>query len=348
MSDQTGAEGWGGDIAADGTSAVAGGGEVTAFTFGDPDSVIDRHDLLGMLEVYSIGNHYAPPISMAGLIAAHRMSAHHSSAISLKRNLLTASLLPTPLLSHQEFEKLVTNYLATGNAYLERIDNIAGRPMKLRCSPSVFTRVGKEPGQYYFVHPGKEDHEFAADSICHLLEPDLAQEIYGVPEWFAALQSGLLNEAATLFRRRYYKNGSHAGYILYVSEEGLTEPDSNAIREAMRQSKGPGNFRNLYLHIPKGKEKGVQILPISEVAARDEFAGIKNATRDDLLAAHRVPPQLIGVVPTNSAGFGSIADAARVFFDHEIAPLQRRFCQINEWLGQEVVRFGPYQTSAKD
>lgn len=28
-------------------------------------------------------------------------------------------------------------------------------------------------------------------------------------------------------------------------------------------------------------------IPISEVAAKDEFLGIKNATRDDILALHR-------------------------------------------------------------
>lgn len=320
---------------------------VQVFSFGDPESVLDRSELMDLLEIGSMGEYYTPPISMRGLISAHRMSAHHSSAIALKRNLLSASLLPGSLITHQEFEKLVTNYLATGNGYLERVDNRMGQPLHLRCAPSVFTRVGKKAGQFWFIHPGKEDHEFAVGSVCHLIEPDLAQEIYGVPEWYAALQSGLLNEAATLFRRRYYKNGSHAGYILYVAEEGLTDKDSNAIREAMRQSKGPGNFRNLYLHIPKGREKGVQILPISEVAAKDEFSGIKNATRDDLLAAHRVPPQLIGVVPTNSAGFGSIADAARVFFDHEIVPLQRRFRQINEWLGVEALRFGDYSMPTK-
>ena len=327
----------------DQTKTATGG--VEAFTFGEPEGVLDRSEFLLMLEASDAGRWYSPPISMIGLVKAHRMSAHHSSAITLKRNLISMSLKPTPLLAHAEFEKLVTNYLATGNAYLERIDNIAGRAMRLKNSPAIHTRVGKEPGQFFFNQPGKPDHEFKHGSVCHLLEPDLAQEIYGVPEWYAALQSGLLNEAATLFRRRYYKNGSHAGYIFYVSEEGLSDPDSEAIREAMRQSKGPGNFRNLYLHIPKGKEKGVQILPISEVAAKDEFVGIKNATRDDILAAHRTPPQLIGVVPTNAAGFGSISDAALVFFDHEIVPLQRRFLQINEFLGYEAIAFNGYAPS---
>lgn len=327
-------------------AGVRGGGVAEVFTFGEPESILDRSEFLLMLEAADAGRYYTPPISMIGLVKAHRMSPHHSSAITLKRNLLAMSLRPTSLMPHAEFEKLVTNYLATGNCYVERIDNLGGRALRLKNSPAIHTRVGKEAGQFFFLQPGKDDHEFARGSICHLLEPDLAQEIYGVPEWYAALQSGLLNEAATLFRRRYYKNGSHAGYILYIAEEGLNDADSTAIRDALRQSKGPGNFRNLYLHIPKGREKGVQILPISEVAAKDEFTGIKNATRDDLLAAHRTPPQLIGVVPTNAAGFGSITDAARVFFDHEIVPLQRRFLQINEWLGYEAIRFNGYAPSS--
>jgi capsid portal protein len=60
-----------------------------------------------------------------------------------------------------------------------------------------------------------------------------------MPEYLSALQSGLLNESATLFRRKYYINGSHAGYILHVSDENFTERDSEALREAMRRSKGP-------------------------------------------------------------------------------------------------------------
>ena len=56
-------------------------------------------------------------------------------------------------------------------------------------------------------------------------------------------------EAATLFRRRYYINGSHAGYILYISEDQFSEADADALQEAVSQSKGPGNFRDLFLHL---------------------------------------------------------------------------------------------------
>jgi|TARA_R110000803_G_scaffold38745_5_gene83729 hypothetical protein len=39
------------------------------------------------------------------------------------------------------------------------------------------------------------------------------------------------------------------------------------------------------------------------------------------LVAHRVPPQLLGIVPVNAGGFGSIQDAAEVFHNNEIRPI---------------------------
>jgi len=47
-------------------------------------------------------------------------------------------------------------------------------------------------------------------------------------------------------------------------------------------------------------------------------------------------------VPSNTGGFGAANTAAEVFGANEIAPLQRRFEQLNEWIGDEVVRFDPY------
>ncbi len=70
----------------------------------------------------------------------------------------------------------------------------------------------------------------------------------------------LLNEDATLFRRRYYRNGAHMGYVFYSSSISLEADDRDRIRSAIEGSKGIGNFRNMFLHIPNGREKDVQIL----------------------------------------------------------------------------------------
>ena len=58
-----------------------------------------------------------------------------------------------------------------------------------------------------------------------------------------------------------------------------------------------------------------------------------------MLAAHRVPSGLLGIVPTNAGGFGNAPDAIRVFFDNEVRPLMQRFRELNEWADEELVRF---------
>jgi len=114
------------------------------------------------------------------------------------------------------------------------------------------------------------------------------------------------------------------------------------IRSAMKSAKGPGNFRNLFMYSPNGKKDGIQIIPLSEVAAKDEFLNIKNVSRDDMLAVHRVPPQLMGIIPNNTGGFGDIEKASKVFVRNELIPLQRRFEELNNWLGKKVINFSVY------
>lgn len=85
------------------------------------------------------------------------------------------------------------------------------------------------------------------------------------------------------------------------------------------------------------------MIPVSEVAAKDEFLNIKNVTRYDQLAAHRVPPQLMGIIAHNTGGFGDVEKAARVFAVNEIVPLQGRLKEINDWFGVEVMKLKPYE-----
>ncbi|MCV5403425.1 Presumed portal vertex protein, partial [Escherichia coli] len=38
-----------------------------------------------------------------------------------------------------------------------------------------------------------------------------------------------------------------------------------------------------------------------------------------------------------------VEKASRVFTRNEIVPLQKRLLELHEWLGEEVVRFNPYE-----
>jgi PBSX family phage portal protein len=314
-----------------------------SFTFGDPMPVMDSRELLDYIEAWSNGKWFEPPVNFDGLAKSFRASTHHSSALYFKRNVLVSCFVPNRLLSRETFSAMVLDYLTFGNCYLERQTSMMGNPMPLKHALAKYTRRGSfDLDQYFFVRGFQEEHEFQRGSIWHLREYDINQEIYGVPEYLSSLQAAWLNESATLFRRKYYNNGSHAGYILYLNDPQQNQDDVDNIRKAMKESKGPGNFRNLFIYSPNGKKDGVQLIPVSEVAAKDEFFNIKNVSRDDILAAHRIPPQLMGIVPSNTGGFGAVGPAAQVFARNELQPLETVFLSLNDWMGEEVVKFNDY------
>jgi len=329
---------------------AAGAAGVEAFTFGDPVPVLDRRELLDYVECVRMDKWYEPPISFDGLARTFRATVHHSSPLYVKRNILTSTFKPHRLLSQQAFSRFVQDYLVFGNAYLELRTNRLGGPMELKPSLAKYTRRGVDLDTYWFVQYGLgvDPYQFDTASVFHLLEPDINQEIYGLPEYLSALNSAWLNESATLFRRKYYQNGSHAGFIMYMSDAAASQTDVDNIRNAMKGARGPGNFRNLFMYSPNGKKDGIQIIPLSEVAAKDEFWNIKNVTRDDQLHAHRVPPQLMCIVPENAGGFGNVKEASEVFVRNELIPLQRRMQELNAWIGEEVITFEPYVLSSED
>ncbi|MHA7594501.1 phage portal protein [Pantoea sp. XAF26B01_ASV70] len=323
---------------------MTGGPAAEAFTFGDPIPVLDRRELLDYVECVVLDRWYEPPVSFDGLARTFRAAVHHSSPLNVKRNILTSTFIPHRLLSGQAFSRFIQDYLVFGNAYLEKRTNRLGGVIALEPSLAKFTRRGTDLDTYWFAQYGltTQPYQFTPGSVFHLMEPDLNQEIYGLPEYLSAIPSTLLNESATLFRRKYYLNGSHAGFIMYMTDAAQNQEDVDNIRKAMKSAKGPGNFRNLFMYSPNGKKDGIQIIPLSEVAAKDEFLNIKNVSRDDMMAAHRVPPQMMGIIPNNTGGFGDVEKASRVFVRNELMPLQKRFEELNNWLGEDVIRFAPY------
>ncbi len=323
-----------------GTAAAPG---MQAFTFGEPEGVMDRREILDYVECWFNGTWYEPPVSFDGLARSLRAATHHGSAVHFKAQVLASTFRPHKLLSRATVHKLGMDFITFGNAYLERRANRLGGTLQLQHALAKYVRRGRDLATYGFVRGWQEDHEFLPGSICHILEPDVHQEVYGLPQYLAALQSAWLNESATLFRRRYYNNGSHAGFILYLTDPAQDQQDIDSLRGALKSAKGVGNFKNLFYYSPNGKKDGISLIPIGEAAAKDEFFNIKNVSRDDQLAAHRIPPQLMGVVPANAGGFGDVINAARVFARNEIQPLQTLLAQsINDWAGEEVARFDPY------
>lgn len=313
-----------------------------AFTFGEPAPITTR-EIFDYTECWYNGRYYEMPVSPFGLSKAYKSMPYLASGIIFKRNFLANLFIPNSQISRKTFEQIALDFIWCGNSYLEEIRSVRGSVLHYRPSLAKYTRKGKDDDFYmlYNNEYGYQEHRFN-NPVCHIKECDIDQELYGSPEYFATLQSAWLNESATLFRRKYYNNGSHAGFILYVNDPANDPNDIDALRQALKDSKGPGNFRNLFFYSPNGKKDGIQIIPVSEIAAKDGFGTIKNITRDDVLSALRIPPQLMGIVPSNAGGFGSVRDASEMFYRNEILPLQARLEEINHWAGRDIVKFKGY------
>ena len=293
---------------------------IEAFSFGEPVPMLDRADILNYLYATTMyGKWYAPPMSWDGLAKSFRSSVHHESAIGAKVNVM-ASILEIKGMSHLDKVRLLQDFFVFGNAYIRKITNRFGEVIRLEVPLAKYVRKGIEANVFWYVREGLlEEYEFPKGDVFHLFEPDVNQDVYGLPRYLSALQSAWLNESATLFRRKYYLNGAHAGFVFYMSEAAASQDDIKNLREQLGKAKGVGNFKNLFMHAPNGKKDGIQIIPISDVAAKDEFFNI-----------------------------GNVKDAAEVFYFIEIDTLQSYFAQINEWLGYEAVKFKPFKLLQTD
>lgn len=105
---------------------------------------------------------------------------------------------------------------------------------------------------------------------------------------------------AILFRHMYYLISSHAGFIIYMTDAAQNHEEVNNIREAMKSAKGPSNLSSWFMFSPNGKKNGIQIISQSEVAAKDEFLDIRRVIRDDMMAAQRMPPKMMGIIPNST------------------------------------------------
>ena len=159
------------------------------FTFGDPTPVLNAYDFL-YSGCWSYGSrYYEPPVDFNALAKLYRATAHHGSALQVKRNILLRTFEPTVFLNRSNFTRLALDLLVFGNLYAEQVHSQLGRLMTIEPALARYVRVGIKPNTYWWAHSTGEEKEFDQGAIAHIMEPDINQEVYGVPDYIGALQS---------------------------------------------------------------------------------------------------------------------------------------------------------------
>ncbi|NRA85057.1 MAG: phage portal protein, partial [Gammaproteobacteria bacterium] len=308
---------------------------VDMFSFGDPETCLDNR-MTEYIGIYADMNGlYSPPISLPGLIKLLRVNAQHGPILYFKRNMILKWFKPNPILSPRTFKKFAFDYCWSANGYLQIIRNPFGAIIKLRHLPSLTMRYTSTPGVYAQIKSNGSVIRFKKGEIIHLKEYDPSQGIYGIPQYYGGIQSALLNEDATLFRRKYFKNGAHMGFIFSMADPNLSVDDEAALKGAIRDSKGVGNFRSLFINNRSGKvdaDKAIKITPVGDIATKDDFDKIKKITLNDMLSMHRAMEALCGQSSGDSPGFGDLDKITRAYYNNEVVPMQQDMEEINEYL----------------
>lgn len=285
-----------------------------------PDMWLTDYDSLFFNE---FDGYWEPPIDRHLLANLTRRNAQHGGIMQSRANMAAARFVSGGL-SSQQMHAALLNFVQFGDIGLLKIRNGFGQVVRLFPLPSYRTRVAADGGAVV-LERDNEKKIYKARDVVWVKQYDVVQQVYGCPDYLGGLQSALLNEDATLFRRKYFLNGAHMGFIMYATDPNLDPDVEDEIKQKIEDSKGVGNFRSLFVNIPNGKEKGLQIIPVGNFESKDEFMNVKNVSAQDVLNAHRFPPGLSGIIPSNTAGLGDPEKYDGVYFKNETKPLIKMF-----------------------
>ncbi len=307
-----------------------------SISFGDTESVMSNNpaEYLGVFYNEWEG-YYETPVSRLGLAKLFLANPHHASCRTFFANMLCKFFIANEAMSYLDFRSACLDYASFGEMNFQKIKNAAGYTIAYKHQPTLNMRQGKN-GRHLKLVPDKDPIRFKKDEIVSISEYDIMQKIYGWPPYMALIQSVMLNEAATLFRRRYYVNNAMMGYVFFTNDPDLKGTAKENLKKQIKSSKGVGNFQSMFVHIPGGSPDAVKIIPVGEKATQDNFADIKRISQNDILAAWRMPGELAGVQPEDKSGRGDAIKSAKVYVEMEILPLLPIFNKLNEFLPKHL------------
>lgn len=270
---------------------------------------------------------YEPPINRFSLAKLPAQNAQHSGILHSRANMIAGGYKSGGL-TKAEMIALTLNLIQFGDVGLLKVRNALGQVVRLVTLSSLYLRKTKSGGYRYLERNSLYDtarnkvYDYKESDIIFIKLYDPQQQIYGVPDYIGGIQSALLNSDATVFRRRYFANGAHMGFILYSTDPDMTEEMEIEIAEQIRNAKGVGNFRSMFVNIAGGHPDGLKVIPVGDTGTKDEFANIKNISAQDILTAHRYPPGLGGIIPSNAGGFGNPMLIRQAYREDEVYPMQ--------------------------
>ena len=234
--------------------------------------------------------------------------------------------------------RVMMDYHASGNGYLEVVRDARGRVRELYHVPARTVRRGVQRGAYWqvkaarpvpftaFRHGGRGGTVRGSRSeIVHLMEYDPLSDDYGMPGWVGALATMGLDRTVLEFNTRLFQNSMMAHLAVVVEGGRLSEAGRAALKDFIRQrATGVENAGRVLLVEDENDRVKIRFeklnLDIKDLMLKD----IQQHFRDIVVAAHGVPPRVLGIATTGQLGAtGEVEGQLRTFQEVVVRPVQR-------------------------
>lgn len=239
----------------------------------------------------------------------------------------------------QTLIKVYTDLEATGNGYLEvgrttagdigYIGHIPAKTMRVRRLRDGFIQLlyGKAVFFRNFGDTETENPiagiEDRPNEIIHLKKYTPMNNYYGIPDIVAAQTALAGNEFSGKYNLDYFENKAVPRYIITVKGAKLSGESERKLLEFFQVGLKGKNHRSLYVPLPADSPDSkveFKMDPIEAGNQEGSFEKYRKSNRDEILLAHRVPINKIGV--PEGVSLASARDADKMFKEQVCRPSQ--------------------------
>lgn len=268
-----------------------------------------------------------PFFSFDKLLDMFYINTYHRRCIMLKAALLSniedGSKLENQYMTPKDLlYAFVLNAEIYGNAFLEICRD------KLYILPTIEARVNENRE----VYQQKNSKITKLDAV-HLLYYSPKSRYYGEPDYLAALLPILINAKADSFNDSFFNNSARADKAIVFENAEPDEGQIKAFKEFFGSNfKGYENAHKTLVVTAMGENAKVRFEDLSKTDDLS-FEKLKNINKDEIIAAHGVPPRMVGVMSAGTlGGGGELIGQLHSFNELTIIPKQEQI----EWFFYQI------------
>ncbi len=233
-----------------------------------------------------------------------------------------------------------TDYEALGNGYLEVVPTAKGEPAELAHIPATEMWIRLDGRGFVQAKNGDYAHfaRFGADvsdlperdplradsrnSVIHFSRYMPWSPYYGIPSIMPAWNRMVLMTLECEYNLSFFMNNAIPDYAVILEgewEDGVEKMIEQYFRTHL---KGQAH-KTLTLHAPTGSKVHFEKLT-SDNAKEGAFRLLRTDCRDEIVHAHGVPPQKVGIVETGKLGGNLATEQLREYKESTVEPGQEK------------------------